>query len=264
MSLIGLALRIVTVKALTGKTFAEGRVFDSAIAPLDTKVGEDAAPLLVVYTDEEDATLTASDMFVSDRDLSLVIHAAVANRVTTTAGGVTVEIPHTDEGLEATLDLMRHDIVVALQSGADDWCDLWRRLVVKRKSLGIRRGASAKKGLRFAARELTLHVDTVADPVPGFGDTALIVDLVAALRSDPDLADLADLIAARVSSGSDWPDWKKVSAALGLNRRAHHAVGLGPQLVGEAPASSIRLELDQGGGRSGFVSPEGDSVVFVP
>jgi len=35
MSLVSLALRVAVARALVGQTFAEGRVYDSAIAPLD-------------------------------------------------------------------------------------------------------------------------------------------------------------------------------------------------------------------------------------
>jgi hypothetical protein len=91
MSLVALALRIATVKALAGRTFAEGRVFDSAIAPLDVTVSEERAPLIVVYTDEESAEVSGHDLLVPDRALSLVIHCAVASKVTAAAGGVTVE-----------------------------------------------------------------------------------------------------------------------------------------------------------------------------
>jgi hypothetical protein len=253
MSLVGLALRIVTVKALLGKTFADERVFDSQIAPLDA-LENGPAPLIVVYTDDEEDAISGGDLFAPDRSLALIIHTAVASQVEAKAGSASLEIPHTDEGLEASLDLMRFDIIHALQTGDDIWCDLWSRLVVDKKAMSVRRGASVRKGLRFAARELVLTVDTVAEPAPGI-DRELWNDLDAAMRTDADLIGVADLIASRVTIGAAWPNWRQTAAVLGLSRKASMALGIAPE--DDAGAAVSRLTIDFGGGRVSSVEADG-------
>jgi hypothetical protein len=255
MSLVGLALRIVTAKALAGKTFAGERVYDSQIAPLDA-LENGAAPLIVIYTDDEEDAISGGDLFAPDRSLALMIHTAVATQVAAKAGSLSVEIPHTDEGLEATLDLMRFDIIAALQSGEDVWCDLWRRLVVNKKTMSVRRGASARKGLRFAARELVLIVDTVGEPSPGI-NRDLWDDVDAALRSDADLIGVADLIASRVRIGASWLDWRQTAAVLGLSRLSSSALGIAP--IDEPSAEDVFLNSDG----SRLLTSDGSRLVWL-
>ena len=228
MSLIGLALRICTVKALTGRTMAEGRVFDSSIAPLDVKVEEAAGPLIVVYTDDEEITLEGKDMLLGRRDLALMIHFAVASKFEVNDGAVSVEMPHTDEGLEAALDFLRHDILTTLQCGTGEWSKLWRELVVTTMSLSVRRGASALKGLRFAGRELVVHVDTLADPAPSKEVRPFYEKLVEQLRSDPDLGGIADLFEERLKPDPALEAWQVMQAKLGLTQFGIGGSGLGP------------------------------------
>ncbi len=228
MSLIGLALRICTVKALMNRTLAQHRVFDSSIAPLDMKVAEEAGPLIVVYTDDEDLTVESKDMLMGQRDLSLVIHFAVASKFEVNDGSVSLEMPHTDEGLEAALDFLRHDIVTVLQCGGNDWSELWRELVVSIKSLAVRRGASAAKGLRFAGRELVIHLDTLADPSPSSVARPFFTSLVALFRTDPDLEGIADLLEDRMKPGPALTDWQVIKSQLGLTQFGVTAMGVGP------------------------------------
>ena len=256
MSLVALALRIATVKALKGRTLAGDRVYDSAIETIDAQVEDDGSPLIVVYTDEEEGRVSGKDLFVTGRSLSLVIQCAVANRVQSHTGAVTVEIPHTDEGIESVLDFMRHDIVSALQAGDSPWSDLWRELVTNIEMVNVRRGASAKKGLRFAARELTIKLDTLGEPQPGFTAGGPFDLMDALFRTDPDLVDLADIIRSRVDPTATPPTWQKTVKALGLSRRGALAVGLGPVYLGETPEPAMLMTIEPPQGGPVSVEPE--------
>ena len=48
-------LRLLTVKALKGRTWAGERVYDSPAQPADLKIAEERAPFIGVYTDDADA-----------------------------------------------------------------------------------------------------------------------------------------------------------------------------------------------------------------
>jgi hypothetical protein len=256
MSLVALALRIATVKALVGRTLAGDRVYDSAIETIDAQVEEDGAPMIVVYTDEEEGRTQGKDLMVTGRSLSLVIQCAVANRVQAQNGAVSVEIPHTDEGIEAVLDFMRHDIVATLQTDQGDWADLWRELVTSVENISVRRGASVKKGLRFAAREITIKVDTLGEPQPGYTAGGPLDLMDALLRADPDLVDMADIIRSRIDPTATPPTWDKTIKALGLSRRGALAVGLGPIALGETPTPSTIMSIDLPAGGTIGVEPE--------
>ena len=165
MSLVSLILRLATVKALQGATFAGGRVYDSAISPLDTHVLTEKSPVLVVYTEEETTDLKGTSFLNGARELSLVIQCIVAG--VPEGQGEEIEIPPTDEGLEALLDFIRYDVLKALQYAQSPWATLWRQMVFGVKSLKTRRGASSDHSTRFAAHELIFTLDTLADPFPG-------------------------------------------------------------------------------------------------
>jgi len=248
MSLVGLVLRIATVKALAGRTFAEGRVYDSRNSPLDDHLDTEPGPFVAVYTDDDDASVSGGDLFASARSLSLVFEIGIASPVTTEAGVHAITIPHTDEGMEAALDVLRFQIVAALQHGDGVWLDIWRRLVTGKKSLSVKRGGSVRKGIRFAGRELVLTVDTIGDPSPGI-DTSFWDEIEAALRGDTDTADIADLIRSLVHAGDGWPEWRKAAAILGISSAGRKAVGIGPLEDSAANEVASSLTVDFGEGR---------------
>ena len=120
MSLTRLAMRVAAARALNGRTLAGPRVFDSAVDPIDQTIAEQRQPLIVLTTDEHELDVTGRDLDSGNHQCDLVIEVAIAARVEVPAsdgqgGQITIAIPHTDEGMELTLDLMEHQIVTALR-----------------------------------------------------------------------------------------------------------------------------------------------------
>src|SRR6185503_10790294 len=91
------------------------------------------------------------------------------------------------------------------------------------------------KGRRQALLRVAYRLGTIADPIPGAEPDGVWADLLAAMEADHELADLArywrELIA-----GTATPDWRQVQAVLGLSSASLRALGLGPQLSGDASA----------------------------
>lgn len=168
MSLASLALRISVVQALMGRTLVGDRVFDSRIDPLDKAIEQEQAPLIAVYTeDEEFIPHQGARLDLGARSLDLVIHLVVRTRVTMTPDGVpedAYDIPETDAGLEILLDILRRQVFRVLQAGQGEFADVARMFIVKVDRVQIRRMASAETGLRFAAREIVIKCDTLSDP----------------------------------------------------------------------------------------------------
>ena len=219
MSLAKLPLRVATVLALRGRTWAGQAVFDSSIVPLEAKVKDtDGHPLLVVYTDDSRSDASGPEQ----RDLTglpaavdLVIHAAVAVGFQGTEAGETISVARTDAGFEAQLDVIEAQVVRALQRGEDPWCELWRAFARARGGVRTRRGASARKGTRFAAREIILPVSVVADPL-GTGPEypwSLAIDQFAAY---PDTSDIAAVLQGFVAA-DDAPEWLRDYRTLGMD-----------------------------------------------
>ena len=203
MSLTRLAMRLAAGRALLNRTLAGVRVFDSAVDPIDQTIAESRQPILVLTTDEHEVVTTGRDLGSGNHQCDLVIEVAIASRVEVPAsdgsgGQITIAIPHTDEGMELTLDLMEHQVVCVLNRDDNDWSRAWMKLVPRVTRRLSRRGASAENGVRFAARQLVLTCDLVDTPTRGSTiepDTAW-GDVLAAMETDEALQPIAGLLRA--------------------------------------------------------------------
>ncbi|RWX72587.1 hypothetical protein [Mesorhizobium sp. M2A.F.Ca.ET.039.01.1.1] len=245
MSLVALAARIATVKALENATLAAGRVFDSAIDPIDQKIAEEAVPVLIVYTDDDVRTVTGRDLINATRQLDLVVESAVASKVTYTQGDdqvEAIEIPFTDAGLELTLNFMDRQIARALLSDQGPWAALWRRIVLQPSKITSKRGGSSEKGVRFAARQMTITAETLSEPGFGAQATEFWADFLAALESDADpaLHKLAAMIRAEIETPT-LPAWRQAIAELGVNPSTAQAIGIAPLPEGDSVGSPVAV-----------------------
>jgi hypothetical protein len=232
MSLSRLALRIAAVKALRGKTFAGNMVRDSEIGPIDESVEGAEIPFIVVYTDETDAGDESPNeqksLFATCNEVSLTIEMAVTTRMKP-GNESDWAIPTTDAGLELTIDALERQIRLALSDPDNEWAEIWRRLVREIKAQKSSRGASATKGVRFAARQIVLTVDVAREPIPGEPLSGLWSQFMGLVAADADLAKQKDLIASLATGGStDWAEFKKARAVFGLDRATGAALKIGP------------------------------------
>lgn len=252
MGLIRFAVRQCAARAVRGVTLAEDRVFLSAIDPLDTKVRATLAPMLIVNTDDHKQDGHGRDMTGGTHQLSLVIEAAIASRVTAEGkdedgGTVQVTIIEADAGLDLTLDLIEHQILRAL-TGPGPWADLFRRFVTTISSRLSRRGADVS-GTRWAARQITFTCDTLAEPV-GFSEAELSpgsvwADFLAAMEGDENLAPIAPLI--RGALEGDARDWMRGAAMLGISEDIAVEAGFAPLVTdGGQPVTVEDIRLMEG------------------
>lgn len=246
MSLSRLAMRIAAARAVKNATLAEGRVFDSAIDPIDTTIAENRSPILVVMTDEHEAIPTGRDLFHTDNSCDLIIEAAIAARVEI-EGEVSITIPHTDEGMELVLDMIEHQVIAALTRERTAWSRVWMKLVPRVKRRLSRRGASAENGVRFAARQIVLTCDLIEAPTDGaaipVGSTW--ADVLAVMDNDAALAPIADLLRATIE-GEPVADWKRAANMLGIHMATANALGLGPLLDEEGDPEEIEEMILEG------------------
>jgi hypothetical protein len=236
MGLIRFAVRQCAARALRGATLAEDRVFLSVIDPLDTKVQETRAPMLIVNTDDHKIEAEGRDMTGGDHRLDLVIEAVVAQKVVTegldgNGEEVSVTIIEADSGLDLTLDIIEHQVTRALLADGT-WPELFRRFVPVIHSRLSRRGADAS-GVRWAARQITITVDMLAEPVGGDLLQAGLVwgDFVAAMQADTGLAPIAPLIRGIIAG--DARDWARGAAMLGISKDIALAAGFAPMTEDE-------------------------------
>lgn len=238
MSLTALAVRIATIRALKGRTFAGDRVFDSKINPVNLVASAEREPVIIVTTDDDDISITGRDLRAGDHKLELVIEVAVTQKVTVEVenGGTTevLSIPATDAGLETTVGLIGWQIAKALSADGGEWGDLWRTFVTKVHSISSRRGADDENGVRYAARQYIYSIDHISEPTPG--ETPGPVDawgrMFAAMKADPELVGMAKIIEAEISAGEYLP-WEIARGELGLANDEAEIIGSKPIKIDE-------------------------------
>jgi hypothetical protein len=234
MSLTRLVMRLAAARALRDRTLAGARVFDSAVDPIDQTIAENRQPLLVLTTDEHEADVTGRDLSGDAQRCDLVIELAIAARVEVPArdgqgGQITIAIPHTDEGMELTLDMMEHQVVTALTRDDNAWSRAWMKLVPRVTRRLSRRGASSENGVRFAARQLVLTCDLVDTPVAGdtLAPNSAWEEALALMEADPILANIANLLRTEID-GTALADWRRAADALGIPLEVANHIGIGP------------------------------------
>lgn len=248
MSLSRLALRIATVKALRGKTFAGAMVRDSEIGPIDETAEGAEVPFIVVYTDECDIEANGAgeetSLFGCCTGIDLTIEMAVTSRMK--PGGAWT-IPTTDAGLEFTIDALERQVRLALSDPDNAWAEIWRTLVREIKGQKSSRGASATKGVRFAGRQIVLTVDVLPEPNPGQPLRGLWLKFLALVEADADLQARKDLIVSIATGGAmDWSEFKRLRAAYGLPKDTADALLLGalPTIEPDVPNISASVSTD--------------------
>lgn len=211
MSFARLALRIVTARAIKGRTLAGPNVTDSAIGPIDDAPYGAFIPFCVVYTDDADMPIKGTDILANDGTVALVIETGITSRQKPQEGDTPDGQPSadlwidvtTDAGMEMTIDAIERQILAELARPSNPWGELWRDMVTAVAAKKSQRGASAEDGVRFAARQLVLTCSVFREPTPGRALTDTIWQRFCGLvAADPDMGpDMASMLAALAVGG---------------------------------------------------------------
>jgi hypothetical protein len=222
MSLNRLALRLLTVAALRGRTLAGEAVRDSMLTPLDEPAGLDQpVPFLAVYTDDGVSQPKGRDLSAPGGTINLLIEFGVTAKMRfKLESGEDDEVltpPPTDDRMELTLDVMERQIKIALADPLNEFAELWRILVSDLKSLTTKRGAFADRGGRYAGRMLEIEVVPLADPPYGAAPSGIWIGILGAFEDDPRLARHVSLIRSLIVGDEPLPAWQVLQAQLGLS-----------------------------------------------
>ena len=236
MSLTRLVMRLAAARALRDRTLAGARVFDSAVDPIDQTIADNRQPLLVLTTDEHEADITGRDLAGDAQRCDLVIELAIAARVEVPArdgqgGQITIAIPHTDAGMELTLDMMEQQVVTALTRDDSAWVRAWMKLVPRVTRRLSRRGASSENGVRFAARQLVLTCDLVDTPAVGtdIPPSTAWGEVLTLMEADQTLAPIAAMLREQIE-GANVPDWARTAQMLGIPLEVMDQLGVLPTI----------------------------------
>jgi hypothetical protein len=224
-----LALRLSTVRALRGATFAGPNVLDSEHGGIDELAmnSDEPQPYIVVHTDDgmfhgsgaRDLFGTQGDGRVGSGFQKLIIEIGVTQKMlfVDEAGQQVLQpgTPVTDPLLEIHLDLIERQVYAALSDEGSEWAEVWRTFATSTGDRQSQRGASTREGLRFAGRQITLDVSMPRDPTPGDKIGPLWKRFIALAKRDPSLTKIVPLIEQALLA-KPVADWRSAMRGCGL------------------------------------------------
>lgn len=232
MSLAAFALRICTVYALRGRTFAGARVEDSPQNPLPDNLSGVA---IAVFSGQSSVKPDGRDLIGGDAETELAIHIHLPDKVALFTGAAPLTVDVRAGGTGPVFDIMWRQIVRVLLGDAP-WAALWREFATKLGEVNVSPFIiETAKGARIQAREIRIPVMPIYDPI--FGAVApgtpwsRLLDL---MEAEPETTALAAALRYEIESPSSLPDWNLARVALGLTDGELNAIGLSP--IQPAPA----------------------------
>lgn len=258
-SLAATAIRLSARKALDGATFAEGRVYDSSVAPIDEIASGESAAFIIVTTEDEEAVTSGRDITNGNRTIDLVLEVAIAQPITADADAdgdgsteTEVVIPATDAGLELSLGLIVRQMQRAIFEGGSLWTEIFRLFAVSVVKISNRRGVGNKDGARFAARQLIFTIETLSEPPFGHvpDSSEPWGKLLDAMEADASFGGVPLLIRQSITGTPEIADWDRGRTDQGLTVDAAHKIHITaptlpdeePPLTGEGSFSEVTLD----------------------
>lgn len=249
-----LALRLATVQALRGRTYAGDAVLDSEQSAIDELATDRPTPVIIVYTDRSNATPGKVDLFATEGDgrvesgwTELLIEIVVTQRMQILDDEgqphETAVQPFTDASLAATLNIIERQVKRVLMDPRPTapWSGIWRRFVNVLSENEADLGMSQRDGVRFAGRQIKLRCQLHRDPMPGVAPGPNWVDFLALAAAVPGLAPLVPVIEAELA-GDDLEPWQIEQMLGGLSLYTARALQVTPGTV-EAEATSPTMTV---------------------
>lgn len=248
MSLISLATRTILLELLRNRTWAEERVLDQPVDPIqDVLRGADerGKPVIAVYTGKAEGKPVGHDTQGGVQSIDLMVYVYLPPRKIELPETVTFEIDNTGAGL--ALNVMGRQIDAALHSGNAPWVKLWRKFVLSVESRTDRFVlVEIERGLPVPCLEMKYQLRAVAEAdfaKPLYGawkelDTLLRASTIAGS------ANLADLIKVLIESPAGLFDYERFQLNYGLTDEAYMAIGLAPLATNEDRSVPDVEEID--------------------
>ncbi len=246
MILNRLVLRLAAVSAISNfqeepyPTLAGPHIFDSRIEPIENTTGNVAYPLCVIYTDYDKDAPTNGATASRDRIVTLTFELLCAVITKEDDLNFRVEYPVTDSELELSLDIFEAQIFRALQ--ADNLAaETFRYLVYAYHNTISRRGATVEGGQKLAARQVTLEVKCLRDPLDGTMPPK-IAEFLDELDRRGEFGDRVAAIREVYPSATAPTDGVAIARAFGYSNAVSDALGVSVDTVSVLPAAVTWLD----------------------
>lgn len=247
-------LRLCAVQALMEMTLAQKRVYDSTNKPLldVLLLNAKSVPFISVYTDNDNLMRNTLEhgIYSASHETQIVLEMGMASAVLVQGKYKTIQVPHTDDAMEMTLDFLQAQAVAAIIGDPrSEWAEIIRRSIAAVTGMTSQRSGRSDKGANWAARRVVLTVDTIAEPRPG-GELSWAIQRFIALAKEKapegtlSGALLLETYLSMYPFGDQQASWERIQSALGLSQRGLQATGLAP--LTETPVGATPFATDDG------------------
>jgi len=232
MALVGQALVMVIARALAQRTWAEGRVYEQPVNPLNQAFRNNqdiGKPAIAIYVETTDTESWGMELSHGVQKATTKIVVYCPPKIKFVAGTDTVEFDSNSAGL--VLRLVQRQVLAALQYGDTPWVSLLRRLVAK--STGYKSRfllIEPEDGVRIPSVEISLDLECVPEPAIGRPLNGPWLQLDGLLRAEEEDA-VADFFKAAIIEPQGLPEWAIVQSNLNVSDAAYLAMGLKPLAV---------------------------------
>lgn len=257
--LVAMALRVATRKILMGNTFAQNGVFDSPLDPisqlLDTAAGSSDRPIICLYTQETSNSPKGKDLGGESLSVDLVLLCYLTPAKTEVQDGILLETR--ESGAAMALDILASQINRALRFGPQKWRYVFDRMVLQiEKAMSRNVLVEVEQNVKIPTLEIILSLKTIPEPTYGNPLYGAWLEMDAAMRTDTELAGLADFIKALITEPTPVTDWRYVQAQGAYSLADVRAMGVAPvdATVTEAEEAA---ELEQ-------LSTSGATIIGTP
>ncbi|RWC91653.1 MAG: hypothetical protein EOS72_03080 [Mesorhizobium sp.] len=233
MSLIALATRVVLVRLLAGRTWAQDPVLDSPLDPIEEilrAANGQPKPVIAVYTSESKGKPVGLETQGGKQSVRTAVYVYLPPSKVTLPEGVAFEIDNVGSGL--ALSTMGRQIDAAMHLGNTPWLKIWRRFVTcidEKTSRFVL--VEVQSGVKIPCMEVIYELDCVADAdfaKPLYGAWLDLDTLLRADGADTEGEMLANHIKSLIEKPEGLHPYEVFQANFGLMDAAYEATGLAP------------------------------------
>lgn len=245
MSLAAFAARKSLCMLLRGNTWAQDRVLDAPLEPLEGFASGDATrPIIAVYTGAYTADGRGRDFLSVEGSRDFVIQLYFPPVTSDEAlDALDGWKPHPMAGAAPALDILTRQVQAAMQARTGDWNAIWTGLVCSYGKISDTPilMESEKQGLRIPCREITIRARMFSDPAFGVGLKGHYLNFYQLLQeTEPELA---EVFRTAAEAPEDLPDWRVAMASMGWTPQTAAAMGIAP-VDGSDPITLEDIRID--------------------
>lgn len=257
MSIVTIALQILTAKALQDQTLAGSSVISEPVDPLAEDYQMSPNPIIAVFTGgDARGEVEGRDLLGANREVELSIQIYCPERVGISIDGFEAKIStRSGGGGDVVVGVIERQIERALLYSDTPAAVLWRKLVTKIKSAHSQPYLfEMSKGARLVAQEILYTIDAGGDPSYGvpIDEVGFWADIVEFFAGDPVYAPIAAWIRFEIEGPEGGDAGRSRQADIGTTETAARFLSLRPLV--DTPNAAIEFAVVD-------TAPDGETIV---